>query len=99
MGMMNPGKMMKQMEMMNKELAERKITASAGGGAVNVTVNGLNEVLEIKIDKDAVDVDDIEMLEDMILAAVNDALKQAQDMASGQLSKITGGLSIPGFNF
>ena len=92
----NYHKMMKQMEKMQEDLAEKRITATSGGGAISVTVNGSNEVIEVKIDKDAVDIEDISMLEDMILTCINEALRQAQEFANSQLSKVTGGMSIPG---
>ena len=74
-----------------------KFEASAGGGAVKVTVNGEQDVLEVKINKDVADPEDIEMLEDMVLVAVNDAIKQSKDEAKNKLAGVTGGFSIPGF--
>lgn len=100
---MNMGKMMKQVQKMQaemariqEELAEREVKANAGGGMVEVTANGKQEILDIKIDPEAVDPDDVEMLEDMILAAVNEAMRQAQEMASQEMQKVTGGMNIPG---
>ncbi len=100
---MNMGKMMKQVQKMQaemariqEELAEREVKANAGGGMVEVTANGKQEILDIKIDPQAVDPDDVEMLEDMILAAVNEAMRQAQEMASQEMQKVTGGMNIPG---
>jgi len=99
----NMGKMMKQVQKMQadmarvqEELAEKEVKANAGGGAVEVTANGKQEILDIKIDPDAIDPEDVEMLEDMILAAVNEAMRQAQEMASKEMEKITGGMNIPG---
>ncbi len=96
-------KMMKQVQKMQKdmaktqeELATEKFQASAGGGAVNVTVNGQLEVLEIKIDESLLESKDVEMLQDLIMVAVNEALKQAQEKASQKLGQLTGGLNIPG---
>jgi len=89
--------MQKQMEKVQDELKDMKFEASAGGGAVKVTVNGEQDVLEIKINKDVADPEDIEMLEDMILVAVNDAIKQSKDEAKNKLAGVTGGLNIPGF--
>lgn len=89
-------KMQEQMEKMQAELQERIVEASAGGGAITAKVNGKQEVLEIKIKPEVVDPEDVEMLEDLILAVVNDAIKKSQEMVSGEMSKITGGLNIPG---
>ncbi|MCD6358841.1 MAG: YbaB/EbfC family nucleoid-associated protein [Dehalococcoidia bacterium] len=78
------------------ELADATIEASSGGGAVTVTMNGKQQVLSIKISPDAVDPDDIELLEDLILAAINEAFNKTQDMAQQRLGSLTGGLNIPG---
>lgn len=91
-------KMQKQMEEAQKTLEETNVSASAGGGVVNVTVTGKKEVVEVKIDPDAVDPDDVEMLEDMILAAVNEALRKADELSTNSMAKITGGLG-GGFPF
>lgn len=90
--------MQKQMEEAQKTLEETNVSASAGGGVVNVTVTGKKEVVEVKIDPDAVDPDDVEMLEDMILAAVNEALRKADELSTNSMAKITGGLG-GGFPF
>lgn len=96
--MMKQAKIMqKQMEKVQEELKNMEFEASAGGGAVKITVNGEQEVLKIKINKDIVDPEDIEMLEDMVLVAVNDVIKQSKDEAKNKLAGVTGGLSIPGF--
>ncbi|KXA29600.1 DNA-binding protein, YbaB/EbfC family [Peptoniphilus harei] len=89
-------KLQKQMEEMQENLANEEITASAGGGAVSATVNGNKELISIKLDKDAVDPDDVEMLEDLIVAAVNEALRNADSKMSSRMGKFTGGLNIPG---
>ena len=89
-------KMQEQMTKMQEELQEKIVEASAGGGAITAKVNGKQEVLEIKIKPEVVDPEDVEMLEDLILAVVNEAIKKSQDMVSGEMSKITGGLNIPG---
>ena len=89
-------KMQKQMTDMQAELNEREFEAAAGGGAVTVKANGKKEVVSISIDKDVVDADDVEMLEDLVLAAVNEALRGAEDMVSKEMGKITGGMNIPG---
>jgi len=81
---------------MQEELATRTVEATAGGGLVTVVVTGGLEVQEIKIDQEAVDPEDMELLEDAILVAVNEALKKAQEMVASEMSKITGGLNIPG---
>lgn len=89
-------KMQEQMAKMQEELQERVVEASAGGGAVTAKVNGRQELLEIKIKPEVVDPEDVEMLEDLILAVINDAIKQSQEMVSSEMSKLTGGLNIPG---
>ena len=104
MGMGNMNKMMKQMQKMQaqvarlqEELGERTVEASAGGGAVKVVANGRQEVISIKIDPAAVDPEDVEMLQDLILAAVNEALHQSQEMVTSEMAKITGNMRLPGF--
>ena len=89
-------KMQKQMEKMQKELEEREVEASAGGGAITATVNGKKELLEIDIDESVVDPEDVEMLEDLVMAAVNEAMRKAENMVNSEMQKITGGLNIPG---
>ncbi|HHU69910.1 MAG TPA: YbaB/EbfC family nucleoid-associated protein [Thermoanaerobacterales bacterium] len=103
MGGMNMGKMMKQvqkmqdqMQKLQEELEERTVEATVGGGVVSVTVNGQKELKEIKISPEAVDPDDIEMLQDLIIAAVNEALNKADEMVASEMQKITGGMKIPG---
>lgn len=88
--------MQKKMLQMQEELAHRTVEATVGGGMVSVTVNGKNEVLQVKIEPQVVDPDDVEMLEDLIVAGVNEALRKAQEMASEEMGKLTGGLKIPG---
>ena len=85
-------KMQKQMEESQKELEEKEFTASAGGGAVEVKVNGRREVLQVKLAEEAVDPDDVEMLEDLIMVAVNDALRQVDESTAAAMSRFTGGL-------
>ena len=85
-------KMQRQMEEASKELEEKEVTAAAGGGAVEVTVSGKKEVTKVKIDPEAVDPDDVEMLEDLIMAATNEALRQIEEFSQAPMSKITGGL-------
>jgi DNA-binding YbaB/EbfC family protein len=79
-----------------KELAEATVEATAGGGAVTVTITGQQEVKSIQIDPEAINPDDVEMLEDLVLAAVNEALTKSQELAAERMSKVTGGLKIPG---
>ena len=99
------GNLMKQAQQMQQkmlklqeEIAKRTLDASVGGGMVMVTVNGKSEVLRIKIEPQVVDPDDVEMLEDLIVAGVNEALRKAQEMVSEEMSKLTGGLKIPGLS-
>ena len=89
-------KMQKDMEKMQAELGEKEVEASVGGGAVVVKANGNKEVLSIKINPEVVDPEDVEMLEDLVLTAVNQALKAADDMMAGGMAKISGGLGMPG---
>lgn len=85
-------KMQKQMEEAQKALEEQEVTATAGGGAVEVTVSGKKEVLKVKLSEEVVDPDDIEMLEDLIVAATNEALRKVEEASQASMSKITGGL-------
>lgn len=89
-------KMQEQLAQAEERLAQTEISTSAGGGMVKVTATGDQRITSIKIDPEAVDPEDVEMLEDMILAAVNDALASAQQLASQQMGALTGGLNIPG---
>lgn len=89
-------KMQRQMEEATKELEEKEITAAAGGGAVEVTVSGKKEVTKVKLSEEVVDPDDIEMLEDLIMAATNEALRQIEAASQESMSKITGGLGSLG---
>ena len=84
--------MQKQMEEATRELEEKEVTATAGGGVVEVTVSGKKEVKKIKIDPEAVDPDDVEMLEDLIMAATNEALRMIDEYSQNAMGKITGGL-------
>lgn len=88
--------MQQKMARLQEELASREVEASAGGGMVSARVNGKQQLLEIKIEKSVVDPEDVEMLQDLVVAAVNEALKKSQDLAQEEMGKITGGLSIPG---
>ena len=86
-----------KMKKMQEELATREFSGTSGGGAVTAKVNGDNKVLALTIDPEVVKAGDAEMLQDMVVSAVNEALKTAKDTSSQEMSKITGGMSIPGF--
>ena len=88
--------MQNKMAKMQEEMALKTIEASAGGGMVKVVANGKQEIVSIRIEKEVVDPEDVDMLQDLILAAVNEALTQSQKMVSSEMSKLTGGLNIPG---
>lgn len=97
------GNIMKQAQQMQRRMAElqeemekRQVEASSGGGMVTAVVNGKQQLLDLKIDPTAVDPDDVEMLQDLVTAAVNEAIKKSQQMASEEMGKITGGMNIPG---
>ena len=85
-------RMQRQMEETTKELEEKQYTAASGGGAVSVTVSGKKEVVSVKLTEEVVDPEDIEMLEDLIVAATNEAFRQAEEESSSAMSKLTGGL-------
>lgn len=89
-------KMQEEMEKVQEELEEKTVEATSGGGAVTVVANGKKEILSLKISADAVDPDDVETLEDLIMVAVNDAVKKADDMMAEGMSEVTGGINIPG---
>jgi len=89
-------KLQKQMEEMQQNLEKEEISATAGGGAVTATVNGNKELVSVKIDREVVDPDDVEMLEDLIVAAINEATRNAEQKMNSQMGKLTGGLNIPG---
>ncbi|HBU12614.1 MAG TPA: YbaB/EbfC family nucleoid-associated protein [Clostridiales bacterium] len=102
-GGMNMQNMMKQaqqmqqkMQQMQQELEEREVEATAGGGVVKVVATGGKVVKSIEIKEEAVDPDDVEMLQDLIIAAVNEALTKADEMVQGEMSKITGGMNLGG---
>jgi len=97
------GNMMKQaqklqskMLRLQEEMGDKTVEATAGGGMVKVVANGRQQILSIQIEKEVVDPEDAEMLQDLVLAAVNDALVKSQEMVSEEMSKLTGGLNIPG---
>ncbi|MGZ9586766.1 YbaB/EbfC family nucleoid-associated protein [Paenibacillus marinisediminis] len=89
-------KMQEQMLKAQEQLADKKITGTSGGGAVTVEVNGHKKVLSIALKPEVVDPEDIEMLQDLVMTAVNDALTKAEDLANDDMSKFTGGMKIPG---
>lgn len=102
-GMGNIGNMMKQAQKMQErlakmqgELAERTVEASSGGGMVTVVVNGSQELVSIKIDPEVINAQEADMLEDLVVAAVNEGLRKVREMMAEEMSKITGGLKIPG---
>lgn len=88
--------MQRRMAQLQEELEKKQIEASSGGGMVTAVVSGKQQLLDLKIDPGVVDADDVEMLQDLIMAAINEAVKQSQQMASEEMSKVTGGMNIPG---
>ncbi len=89
-------KIQAQLAKIQEEMAQRTIEASSGGGMVNVVVNGKQEVISVKIEREVVDPDDLDMLQDLVLAAVNEGIRKSQEMVTEEMKKLTGGLSIPG---
>ena len=89
-------KMQEEMEKAQEELNEREYTTSAGGGMVECTINGKKELIALNIKKEAVDPDDVEILQDMIIGAVNEAIRKAEEVHAAEMEKITNGLSLPG---
>ncbi len=101
--MKNMNNLLKQAQQMQtklaslqKELEAREIDTTTGGGAVKIKINGKQEIIEIKLDKECVDPTDVEGLEDLLKTAINQAVKESQDMVSNAMSKVTGGVNIPG---
>lgn len=92
-------KMQRKMEEIQGELAEKEVEGSAGGGMVKVRANGKQDILSIKIEPEVVNPDDVEMLEDLVLSAVNQAREKAAELQAQSMSALTGGLNIPGLNF
>lgn len=97
------GNILKQAQQMHskiaqlqEEMAAKTVEASSGGGMVNIVMNGKQEILSIRIDPEVVNKEDIEMLQDLLVAAVNEAIRKSQEMMAEEMKKITGGLSIPG---
>lgn len=91
-------KMQQRMEELQVELAAKRVEGSAGGGMVRVTANGKQDILSVKIEKEVVNPEDVEMLEDLILSAVNQAREKAAEIQAQAMSELTGGLSLPGLN-
>jgi DNA-binding YbaB/EbfC family protein len=91
-------KIQKKLEETQKQLEEKTVTVQVGGGMVTVTANGKQEILSIEIDRELINPEEKEMLEDLIIAGVNEALKRSKEMVEEELSKITGGLKLPGLN-
>jgi DNA-binding YbaB/EbfC family protein len=100
MAKFNPMQQVKELQdkmaRMQEELAQKTVESSAGGGMVTVVANGHQEIVSLKIDPQVVDPQDIEMLQDLVVAAINDALRKAQELAAGEMGKIAGGINIPG---
>ena len=89
-------KLQTKMAEMQEEAKKKTVEATAGGGMVTVVANGAGEIISIKIEKDVVNPDDVEMLQDLVLAAANEAIRRAQEMVNSEMSKLTGGLQLPG---
>jgi nucleoid-associated protein EbfC len=89
-------KLQSEMARLQEEAKKKTVEATAGGGMVTVVANGGGEIISIKIEKEVVNPDDIEMLQDLIIASVNEALRRAQEMVNSEMSKLTGGLQLPG---
>lgn len=89
-------KLQKQMEETKAEIEQRTVEASSGGGAVVAVVNGKRQIIDIKIKQEVVDPDDVEMLQDLVLTAINEALNKAEQMMNEEMGKLTGGFNLPG---
>lgn len=88
--------MQRKMEMMQAEIEQKEVTTTAGGGAVTALINGKKEIVKLDLKPEVVDADDIEMLQDLIIVAVNEGLRQIDEISNAEMSKLTGGLGIPG---
>ncbi|MDD6880869.1 MAG: YbaB/EbfC family nucleoid-associated protein [Firmicutes bacterium] len=88
--------MQRKMEMMQAEIEQKEVTTTAGGGAVTAVINGKKEIVKLDLKPEVVDADDIEMLQDLIIVAVNEGLRQIDEISNAEMSKLTGGLGIPG---
>ncbi|MFZ5906094.1 MAG: YbaB/EbfC family nucleoid-associated protein [Nitrospirota bacterium] len=89
-------KIQAEMARMQEEAKTKTVEATAGGGMVTAVASGAGEIISLRIEKDVVNPEDVEMLQDLVIAAVNEALRRAQDMVQGEMSKLTGGLQMPG---
>jgi len=89
-------KLQAKMLKLQEELADKTVETTSGGGMVKVVANGKQQIVSIEIEKEVIDPDDVDMLQDLILAAVNDALTKSQDMVSSEMNKLTGGMNVPG---
>ena len=89
-------KLQAKMMRLQEEMAEKTVESASGGGMVKVVANGRQQIVSVSIEKEVVDPDDVEMLQDLVLAAVNDALAKSQEMVTAEMSKLTGGINIPG---
>ncbi len=89
-------KMQKQMQEAQEALEKKEIEVTAGGGAIAIKINGRKEILEVKIKPEVIDPDDVEMLEDLILGSVNEAIRKIDEMAADEMGKLTGGINMPG---
>ena len=88
--------MQRKMEMLQAEIDEKEVETTAGGGAVTAVINGKKEIVKLEIKPEVVDPDDVEMLQDLIIVAVNEGLRQIDEISNAEMSKLTGGLGIPG---
>ncbi len=89
-------KIQERITKIQEEMEKKTVEATSGGGMVSVVINGKNELLSLKIEKDVVNPEDIDMLQDLIMAAVNEGMRKAQEMVSSEMAKVTGGFNIPG---
>ena len=89
-------KLQAKMMKLQEEMAEKTVESAAGGGMVKVVANGRQQIVSVSIEKEVVDPEDVDMLQDLVLAAVNDALAKSQEMVTTEMSKLTGGMNIPG---
>ncbi len=90
--------MQKQMNKIQKDLENERVEATSGGGVIKAVANGKQEIMEIKIDKDAVDPNEVELLEEMVLAAIKEVTAKSQELAQSKMGVLTGGMNIPGMN-
>lgn len=89
-------KIQERIQSLQQELEKKTVEASAGGGMVNVVVNGKYEIVSLRIEKEVVNPEDVEMLQDLIMAAVNEGMRKVQEMTAAEMAKITGGFNLPG---